>query len=589
MPRNPRITIGVSFGHGDSSAALIVDGKLVAAAEEERFTRVKHYALFPTQAIEYCLRHAKLSPKDVDVVAIARKPSNALGKRLALLWRYPGLGFSKPRSTDDGLQRENLTNMLRQCGLKGARVRRVEHHLAHMMSARILAGAPQAAGESLALFSFDGLGDFVSAASGHLGPKGIEILDRVHFPHSIGYFYTAMTQYLGFPHFGDEFKVMGLSSYGEPRYLPQMRELIRDREGFGYELNLEAFPILKEPMRFYIEEGKPKIDPFYHKNLITHMLGVPPRRPSDPLTRAHWDVAKSVQERFEELANRLLRDLHRRVATHSLALAGGCAHNSVWVGKIPRATPFTHIYVAPASHDAGIAVGAAALAANVGISVEGNHAALLGPDELELGTEPMPDLPLEITERKFGNEEAMMRWLANELAQKKFVGLMNGRMEFGPRALGSRSILADPRWADTRDRLNSRVKHREPFRPFAASVQQEHQSDWFTDVFSCPSMEGVFEVKASKRTKIPAVVHVDNSCRIQSVSRDTQPFFWGILEAFRQKTGIPMLVNTSFNDCEPIVCAEKDAWNCFSNSDLDHLILGTRVFSKARESLALVG
>jgi carbamoyltransferase len=576
MGSKPSIVLGISFGHGDSSAALIVDGVLVAAAEEERFTRIKHYALFPALSVHYCLTHAGISAADVRVVALARKPMNFFAKRLALYLSHPALFRFGSRAAQRG---ESLSHHLSQAGLKRAKIVRVEHHMAHLLSARCL--VPK---EEPALLSFDGLGDFVSTAIAKSNGAGAEILYRTFFPHSLGFFYTALTQFLGFPHHGDEFKVMGLSSYGEPTQMKAMRELIREREDFGFEINLEAFPILKRPIDFTLEKGQPKIGSFYNTPMLTALLGFAPRKHKDPIMRNHWNLAKSVQLRFEEIGTHLLKQLHAHVPSDTVALAGGCAHNSVWVGKIPSLTPFKKVVVAPASHDAGIAVGAAIAASGVEVSAQGDHWGLLGPSHEESTATTLSDEKFEI--ETYEHERQLIQDLAKELANGKILGLFRGRMEFGPRALGARSIICDPRSPEMKDKLNARVKHREAFRPFAASVLEEHQEEWFENVFYSPTMEAVFSVKENQRKKIPAVVHVDNTCRIQSVSKDTQPFYWNLIEAFRKKSGVPMLLNTSFNDCEPIVCNENEAVECFLNTDMDILVLGNKVITRKTSSLA---
>jgi len=569
MPPRSSIILGISFGHGDSSAALVVDGHLVAAAEEERFTRTKHYALFPTEAAKYCLQHAGLKPSDVTILAIPKQQWKHAGRRFQAYWKHPQL-FSTA-----GKRRETapkLSNWLKEMGLARARMFSCEHHLAHLATARCL--KPE---EPMALLSLDGMGDFTSATMAVADEQKTQVLDRIFFPHSLGYFYTGMTQYLGFPHYGDEFKVMGLSSYGTPRYLPVLRELIRETDGFGFELNLEAFPILRNPIQFRIEKGQPYIDPFFSTGFLTQCLGIGPRNPKrQPIEQVHRDLAKSIQCRFEEVADHLLHALYAKTGMKSLGLSGGCAHNSVWVGKIPKRTPFQNIYVAPACHDAGLAAGAAILAARSIVSVEGGHWGLLGPTIEEMGQPADPK-----KKKHFSDEASLVRWAAERLSQGEIIGLAHGRLEFGPRALGSRSILADPRYPGMRDRLNERVKHRETFRPFAASVLAEYQNDWFFNSFHSPHMEAVFEVKPAVRDQIPAVVHADNTCRIQSVEKETQSFYWNLIEAFRQLTGIPMLINTSFNDSEPIVASEKDAMACFLKSDLDHLIVDQTVYSKA--------
>jgi len=580
MPQSTlRTALGISVGHGDSSAALVVGNELVAAVEEERFTRLKHYALFPEHSVRYCLEAAGLKPEQIQTVAIARNPWVGVHRKVGLALRHPRLmrGSSRRASREP-----SLAECLVKLGLGGARVQRVEHHLAHMLSARHVCPT-----ENAALLSFDGLGDFVSTAFGSAKGSEVKIHSRIFFPHSVGFFYTAMTQYLGFPYFGDEFKVMGLSSYGAPRYVNVLRELIQE-DPQGFKLNLEAFPILRRPIQFTIEKGQPYVASFFNERVLAPLLGIPPRSPKDELTDRHRDLAKSVQARFEEIANHLLNLLHKVSPEKHLALAGGCAHNSVWVGKIPQNTPFQHVHVAPAAHDSGIAVGAAIAVTSGPIKPRGDHWALLGPGA-EKGLELTAEETGAVAKRNFDDENKLIEWMVDQLCAGKILGLLHGRMEFGPRALGSRSILADPRPADMRDRLNSRVKHREMFRPFAASVLWEQQHQWFEKSFFCPSMEAVFQVKPEMRPKIAAVVHADQTCRIQSVTRHTQPFYWKLIEAFRKRTGVPMLINTSFNDSEPIVCSPRDAFRCFLNSDLDHLIVEKEAFSKKAEAMKLTG
>ena len=573
MASKRNVTLGLSYGHGDSSAALIVDGCLVAAAEEERFSRIKHDAGFPSLAVAYCLRHAGLKGSDVTTVALARNPRKHWMRKLRMIAAHPAL-LDRPPQTSPATR---LAVELKALGITHASKFVCEHHYAHLMSSRFLSKE-----DNQAFLSIDGLGDFVSVMMGRPKGLGIEVVGRIFFPDSLGFFYTALTQFLGFPHYGDEFKVMGLSSYGKDTYSHAMHELVRERPAGGFSLNPEAFPILKHPIQMSIEKSQPKIKPFYNTPFLTQLLGIAARKPTDPLTQAHRDLAFSVQTRFEQIANRLVGELHERVPAKTLALSGGCAHNSVWVGKLAKRTPFRKIVVAPASHDGGLAVGAAIAAARSEVIPESGHWALLGPDLEEM--EPVSGRN-EFTERRdYSSKQELIAWMAEQLAQEKILGLVEGRLEFGPRALGSRSILADPRRADMKQRLNDRVKHREPFRPFAASVLAEHQGLWFEDPFESPTMEAVFEVNPQIREKIPAVTHADGSCRIQSVRKETQPFYWELIEAFRKKTGVPMLLNTSFNDSEPIVCTAQDALRCFNNTDLDFIVIGKSVYSKTAAS-----
>lgn len=584
MTQRPKSILGLSYGHGDSSAALIVEGELIAACEEERFNRIKHFAGYPTQSVEYCLREAGLQSSEIEVIAIAKKPLNQIFHRFKLSLTQPQLLLEKLRTKEKASG--SFSEWVSSQGLSQAKIKSFEHHYAHLMSARYLPDEPET-GRPLALLSFDGLGDFVSTAIGKSTPEGAKILNRVVYPHSLGFFYTAMTQYLGFPYFGDEFKVMGLSSLGEPTFISQMKSLVKTDESFGFRLNLEAFPILKKSHAFSLKGEQPFVEALFNSNYLTTILGVPPRKPKEALSKNHYDLAKSVQLRFEEVANHLLNQLALRVDTDVLALAGGCAHNSVWVGKIPQNSPFKKVFVAPASHDAGIAVGAALAA--FGARVKPARA-LRGSWAL-LGPKPQWKNPGENSSELFEisgmTSESVISFLAEEISKGKIIGVAQGRLEFGPRALGNRSILADPRKAEMKEILNARVKHRESFRPFAASVLEDHQTDWFDNVFHAPTMEAVFQVKEKQKEKIAGVVHADGSCRIQSVNKEQQPFYWGLIEAFRKMTGIPMLINTSFNDSEPIVLSAEDAVRCFLNTEMDYLYVDGHLFSKQEHQKSL--
>jgi carbamoyltransferase len=397
-----------------------------------------------------------------------------------------------------------------------------------------------------------------------------------------------MTQYLGFPYFGDEFKVMGLSSLGKPTFLTQMRNLVREVEPFGFRINLEAFPVLRTSKIFSVVNSQPCVSQLYNAPYLTAILGLPPRKPKDHLNEEHWNLAKSVQVRFEEIANHLLARLAQQVDSETLALSGGCAHNSVWVGKIPQNSRFKDIFVAPASHDAGIAIGAAisAYGGPVSMASENSSWALLGPRPKYKNPSHLNEALEEIS---FKKENQLLDFLAKELANGKIIGVARDRLEFGPRALGNRSILADPRAAHMKDKLNARVKHRESFRPFAASVLMEHQGQWFENTFYAPTMEAVFLVRSTMRQKIAGVVHVDGSCRIQSVNQKVQPFYWNLIEAFRKVTGVPMLINTSFNDSEPIVLTFEDAIRCFLTTEMDYLLLEDKLFTKKSAAMAQAG
>ncbi len=433
--------------------------------------------------------------------------------------------------------------------------------------------------DRMALLSFDGLGDFASAATAVSDGDTMRVLGRTYFPHSLGFFYTAMTQYLGFPYFGDEFKVMGLSSFGRPRYMEAMRELVMTRPGGGFELNLRAFPVAKLGKSFKIDKGRPLVGPIFDADVIAAKLGLKARRPGEELLPEHEDLALSIQRRFEEVAAHVLCDLHAKTRLDTIALAGGCAHNSVFVGKIPQLTPFKQVIVAPAAGDAGLALGAAAAVYGGTVIPASGHWGLLGPD-VALDQGAWVELAIPTRQRQYKDDATLVERLVDELVKGKVVGLARGPMEFGPRALGSRSIVCDPRHEWMKRRLNSLVKHREPFRPFAASVLEEQQDDWFENCRDSPFMEAVFPVKSARKDAIPAVVHADGSCRIQSVSRASQPFYHDLISAFARRTQVPMLLNTSFNDSEPIVRTAAEAIDCFLRGGLDHVVIGRVMISR---------
>jgi carbamoyltransferase len=569
------VILGINTGHGDSSAALVVDGVLVAAAEEERFSRIKHDAAFPHAAALYCLSRAGVTAADVTTVALPGRPHglpgmlarNALTSPVATLRR---IGRVAGKARQSGLQ-----EALQSLGVIGAAVHKVEHHRAHMLSTAVVIGPRDAV-----MLSLDGMGDGVSAAFGTWQDGQLRISRRVHYPQSLGYFYTAVTMFLGFPNYGDEFKVMGLSSMGKPRFMDTMRRLVVSDPKTLYRLDPVVFPLQFDARLLEIRERRPYVINLYDQAAMAAVFGMPARKPGTKVEDVHADIAASLQLRFEEIAGEVLQELSRAHNGQVLGLSGGCSHNSVWVGKIPAHSQFTDVTVAPASGDAGLAIGAAVDAAGTAVRIDAQHPALLGPDHTEVRARKFAAGDPRFSVQPVADDTQLLTWLTGELCREKVIGIFRGRMEFGPRALGSRSIICDPRSAAMRDQLNARVKHREAFRPFAAFVMWEHQQEWFEHSFYAPTMEAVFKVRPEKRGRIPAVVHYDDSCRIQSVRKDVQPFVWSMLQAFYQQTGVPLLINTSFNDSEPVVCSEDDALSCFLHCDMDHIVFDNRIVSK---------
>jgi carbamoyltransferase len=588
------IVLGLNAYHGDSAACLLRDGEIVAAAEEERFRRIKHWAGFPSEAIRYCLAEAGASLADVAIVAVNSDPGAGFLRKVGYALRTrPDLVQILDRVRNQAKRLSvaaDLAEAFPSAGFRG-RVQRVEHHTAHLASCFLAAPFREATAVSI-----DGFGDFCSAAWGTGRGTALSVEGRIHFPHSLGIFYQAMTQYLGFPHYGDEYKVMGLSPYGKPGYLPAMRRIVRLRPGGGFELDTAFFRHHRERIDYTWSGGSPRVGTLFSPEL-EELLG-PARGKDEALTDRHRDIARSVQAMYEEAFFHLLAHLHDAHGLDSLALAGGCAMNSVANGKVARATPFKRLYVQAAAGDAGGAIGAALYAwhqldvpapragapsALAGDTLE-NRAALehayLGPaarkEEITaLLSAHAADLESAgCRAERVGDEDALCRRTAAAIASGAVVGWFQGRMEWGPRALGNRSILCDPRRRDMKDILNLKIKRRESFRPFAPSVLRELVADWFEDDGDVPFMMQVLPVRAEKRPLIPAVTHVDGSSRIHTVYRQTNPRYWHLISAFHRISNVPMVLNTSFNENEPVVCRPAEALDCFLRTNMDVLVLG---------------
>jgi carbamoyltransferase len=562
--------LGINAYHGDAAAALVVDGELVAAAEEERFNRVKHCAGFPALAARWCLEDAGLRPDDLDHVAVSRDPRANLGRKLLRTIRHGASArYLKARLDNASRIRDVGSALAEALGVEQLRaeVHNVEHHQAHVASAFFVSQF-----EDAAVLSVDGFGDFASTmlAEGH--GNRFEVLERVIYPHSLGIFYTAVTQWLGFPHYGDEGKVMGLAPYGKPRYLAKMRELVR-LDGPLFELGLDYFTHDKEGVDMNWDAGSPTIGRIYSDRLV-ELFGAP-RDEDGELTDLYNDVAASAQAITEEAMLHLCETLYERTRLPNLCLAGGVALNAVANGRILPETPFEELYVQPAAGDSGTAVGAAfhvwnqELGRPRGFVME--HA-YTGPgftdDEIHAA---LQDAGVE-AERL--DDDALFATVAERIAEGDVVGWFQGRMEFGPRALGHRSIVADPRSDSMKDVLNARIKHREPFRPFAPSILAERAADWYEQSYPSPFMVLVYKTASDKRARVPAVNHVDDTGRVQSVEARVEPRYHRLISEFERRTGVPILLNTSFNENEPIVMTPRDALDTFAKTRIDVLALG---------------
>lgn len=579
------IILGLNAFHADSAAALVKDGRLVAAAEEERFCRVKHWAGFPVQAVAYCMREAGVQLSDIDHIALNQDSRANFWRKVGYLltkWPDPRLVLGRLRARR---ARTDVLSML-DAAFPNQRldseVHWIEHHMAHLVSAFHVSPFEQAA-----VISVDGFGDFSSAAWGVGEGKTISIKDRIYFPHSLGIFYQALTQLLGFPHYGDEYKVMGLAPYGQPSYLEIMRNIVLLLPGGRFQLNLEMFRHHREEISYEWEGGIPEFGELFSPGL-EEVLG-PRRQASDPIDQRHRDMARSAQAMYEEALFHILKTLHAECGMTDITLAGGCAMNSVANGKIRRCTPFRRVYVQAAAGDAGGAIGAAfAVWHKLGgrRNFVMDHA-YWGPsyDEAEVAKL----LQMHQSElaaagclvEQVQDEKALCEQTASAISEGQVVGWFQGRMEWGPRALGNRSILGDPRRPDMKALLNTKIKRRESFRPFAPSVLEEAVPDWFEESDSVPFMMQVFQIREDRRNAIPAVTHVDGSGRLQTVLKRTNPRYHRLIEQFERLTGVPMVLNTSFNENEPVVCRPQEALDCFLRTKMDRLVLDNFVITRS--------
>ena len=565
--------LGINAYHGDASAAIIKDGQLIAAVEEERFNRKKHCAGFPTAAVRYCLQAANISVDELDHVGISRDPSAHLHKKILFsITRLPNLsGLIAARLANAAKVhdlREELARALEVPPQFRAKIHKVEHHRAHMASCFLVSPFDRAA-----ILSIDGFGDFISTMWGVGENNHMDVLGQIEYPHSAGIVYTATSQYLGFPKYGDEGKVMGLAPYGRPRYLEQFRDIIRTDKGGGFKLDLNYFKHDSEGVDMTWEDGSPTIGRIFSDEFI-ETFG-PARLAGEPLTSLHEDIAASLQARLEEVSFHILNQLHQQTKTNRLCLAGGVAYNSVMNGKILLNTPFREVFVQPAAGDSGTALGVCYYIHNVLLQQPRSFVmehAYTGP-EFANGHIERALMESGLNCRELGDQDLTQAG-ARAISDGNIVGWFQGRMEFGPRALGNRSIVVDPRRAEMKDILNARIKKREPFRPFAPSILEERVGDYFEQSHPSPAMLMVYEVKQDKRSVIPAVTHVDGSGRLQTVARSTNPRYYQLISDFEELTGVPVVLNTSFNEDEPIVCTPEEALNCFQRTRMDVLFLG---------------
>jgi carbamoyltransferase len=577
------IILGLNAYHANASAAIVADGRLLAAVEEERLNRVKYAAGLPKLAIEYCLAQAGVKLSEVDHIAIPRNPWARLGTKLRFAARMPRFALDRARvmrrfaGIHDDLAHafEIDPTSIR------AKFHRIEHHTAHLASAYFVSPF-----DSAAVLSADGLGDFASAmwALGN-GPR-MTPLGEVTFPHSLGMFYTALTQYVGFWKFGDEYKVMGMAAYGKPEFLEEFRRIVFVDAPLSFKLGLEYFTHQNQgaDMTWRDASQTPVIGRLFSEHLEKR-LGVA-RKPDAPLEERHYNLAASMQAAIEEVLAAHWSALAEKTKQKNLCLAGGVAFNCVANGTIFDRSPFEKVYVHPAAGDAGLSVGAAFAV---------HHQILGKPREFVMehaawGPGYSHEEIRAAVDRSYGSsedvvieeldEDALVRATAEHIAEGKILGWYQGRSEWGPRALGQRSIVADPRRSEMKDILNRRIKHRETFRPFAPSILEEATGEFFEKTHPSPFMTFAYSVRPEKRSVIPAPTHVDGTARLQTVSRAANPLYWKLIRAFADITGVPVVLNTSFNDNEPIVCRPEEALECFRRTQMGVLVIGNFILER---------
>lgn len=568
------IILGINAYHADASACLFIDGRVAVAIEEERITRVKHTAGFPAKAIKACLDAVDSKSEDIDVIAISKSPKANLQARLLEGARR----LLNPKLLIERLSVVGKTHDLRSevamaLGVPVSSIKAemfsVEHHVAHVASAYLYGLQEPAAGVSI-----DGSGDFLSTLITDCDANGIRKLVSVEYPHSAGFFYTAMTQFLGFSHYGDEYKVMGMAASGKPVYLEKMREIIRIQGEDLFRLNLDYFIHHTQGVETAWDEGSPTMSNLY-STALADLLG-PARSKDEPLTQRHADLAASTQAMYEEVFLHILKQARLLTKRDVLALAGGCSQNSLANGRVPQMAGFRKVYIPPSGHDGGTSVGAALYAAREKKqAIVSDRTPYLGREIRE--QDAVAYLDANGLDWRRLDEADLLDEVVECIVNKGVVGWVQGYAEWGPRALGNRSILADARNSDAKEILNLKIKRRESFRPFAPSIPVEFAHQWFTldDVTSdIPYMEKVVPVHEACRLKIPAVTHYDGTARVQLVSRDMNERYWKLLNRMGEKSGVPILINTSFNENEPIVDSVKDAVECFRRTKMDMLVIG---------------
>jgi len=574
------LILGLNMFHADASAAIVQDGEVVFAIAEERLNRTKHYAGFPSLAVKACLDFVGAKITDVDHVAIGQDSDANLSKKVQYALANPAKILNLIRLRQRKQPMRDVRSLLAKALDVDPEVLRfqehhLEHHIAHIASAYYCSPWDRAAG-----FSYDGSGDFVSTMTARCEGNQIQVLDRVFLPDSLGSFYTMICEFIGFQQYGDEGKVMGLAPYGTEALCEQLEEVIGLKNG-SFNLDLRFFKALGSNQGMQVlADGTVQLARHFSPRMVKAFGD--PREPRTEITQREMDLAYAMQRRFEDVLFHLLNQLHQRVPCEHLAMAGGCALNSVANGKLFTRTPFRRTWIQPAAGDEGLAIGAALHTCHSILNQPRRFAmknAYLGHEFSDARIES--DLKKANLRYRKLERQPLLDTVAQQIASGNIVGWFQGRMEWGPRALGNRSILAHPGMPEMKDVLNSRIKQREWFRPFAPSILEERQPEYFEHDHPSPFMLHVYKIRPEKRTQLSAVNHVDDTGRLQSVSREENPLYYELIQAFERKTGIPVVLNTSFNENEPIVCQPEEAIDCFQRTRMDVLAIGPYLSMKA--------
>jgi carbamoyltransferase len=584
------LILGLNMFHADASAAIVQDGEVKFAIAEERLNRRKHFGGFPSLAVKACLDAVGAKISDIEHVAVGQDSDANLAKKVQYAVANPAriLNFIRLRQRKEAM-RDVRSLLAKALEVDSVRLRfqehHLEHHIAHIASAYYCSPWEKAAG-----FSYDGSGDFVSTMMARCEGNEIEVLDRVFLPHSLGSVYTMICEFIGYNQYGDEGKVMGLAPYGKDTYCEEIARIVAPRNAGtkngtkhgGFQLDLSYFkPLGSNQGMQVLPDGTVRLARHFSDRM--EKLFGEPRRPHTEITQRDMDLAFALQHRFEEVFFHLLQQLHGRVPLEDLVMAGGCALNSVANGKLFDCTPFRRTYIQPAAGDEGLAIGAALHTYHSVLKQSRRHElkdSYLGPEFSQSCIES--SLKKACLDYRKLERAPLLEMVAEQIAAGNVIGWFQGRMEWGPRALGNRSILAHPGLSNMKEILNARIKQREWFRPFAPSILAEYQHEYFEHDHPSPFMLHVYKIRPEKRKVLCAVNHVDDTGRLQTVTHEENPLYYDLIAAVHRKTGVPVVLNTSFNENEPIVCTPDEAIDCFWRTRMDMLAIGPFLVTKPK-------